>query len=38
MHCIMGTIRGSTKVGQEAEGEGELWASVFVVVSAGKNG
>lgn len=29
---------GSTRGGQEVEGEGKFWARVFIVVSGGKNG
>ena len=29
---------GSTRVDQEAKGEGKLWARALQVISAGKNG
>lgn len=29
---------GSPRVGGEAEGEGKLWARVYIVVSVGKSG
>lgn len=33
-----GTTWGSSRVGQEAEAEGELWAGAVIVVSQGGNG
>lgn len=34
---LSGATQGHTRVVQEAEGEGELRARVFIVVSTGKN-
>lgn len=33
----MGDRQGSTKVSQEAEGDGEMWGRSFLVVSIVKN-
>lgn len=36
MHYTAKTTDGSTRGGQEVEGEGKFWARVFIVVSGGK--
>lgn len=37
-HACMAKWGSFSPVGQEAEGEGETWTRVFIVVSVGRNG